>query len=217
MADEYVLPWDEADPLGLYGGESTQANQALHDYAELGPGRSLSQLAGVYRSQIEGGSKPPAKSISTLRGWSAAHHWQDRVAAADDLARKAERAAAAAVRAERARELAERNWSLSSKLASRVEEMLGFPLAQVEQITKRRQGPDGRTTEIHMNVVKPGRWSFQTAAIMADIAAKLGALAAGEPTERTAHALEGLNPRDLESMPIEQLLALRAQIEKDGR
>jgi hypothetical protein len=52
--------------------------------------------------------------------------------------------------------------------------MLGFPLAQVEQITKRRQLDDGRTTELHMNVVKLAKWSFQTAAITADIATKLG-------------------------------------------
>jgi hypothetical protein len=56
-----------------------------------------------------------------------------------------------------------------------------------EQVTRRRQSDDGRVTEIYMNVVKPARWSFQTAAIMADIASKLGALSAGEATDRTAH------------------------------
>ena len=70
---------------------------------------------------------------------------------------------------------------------------LGFPLAQVEQVTKRRQLDDGRTTEVHMNIVKPAKWSFQTAAIMADIATKIGALATGEATERTAHVIDILS------------------------
>jgi hypothetical protein len=78
----------------------------------------------------------------------------------------------------------------------------------------RRQSDDGRTTIVEMNVVKPAKWSFQTAAIMADIAATVGALAAGEATERTAHAIDGLSPKDLETMPLEQLLALRAQVER---
>ncbi len=99
--------------------------------------------------------------------------------------------------------LADRNWSLSAKL--------------VEYVTKRRQLDDGRTTEVHMHIVKPAKWSFQTAAIVADIATKIGALAMGEATERTAHTIEGLTNRDLETMPLEQLLALRAQLERGKR
>ncbi|HJZ48006.1 MAG TPA: hypothetical protein VKE41_12600 [Roseiflexaceae bacterium] len=56
-----------------------------------------------------------------------------------------------------------------------------------------------------MNVVKPAKWSFQMVAIMADIAAKLGALASGEATERTAHVIDSLSPKDLEQMPLDQL------------
>ena len=47
--------------------------------------------------------------------------------------------------------------------------------------------------------------------------AKLGALSVGEPTERTAHVIDGLTTRDLESMPLDQLLALRAQIDRGKR
>jgi hypothetical protein len=212
-----MIQWDAADPLALVAGESSKANQALHDFYALGPGRSLSLLAKSYRSRVEAGSSAPTRQDSTLATWSAAYAWVDRVAAAENIERQREREALAAQRAQRALDLAERNWQQSQRLADRVASMLDFPLAQVEQVTKRRQGADGHTTEIHMNVVKPARWSMQTAAVMADIAAKLGALSVGEPTERTAHVIDGLSPKDLESMPIEQLLALRAQIERGKR
>lgn len=215
MAADYILPWSEDDPLAAVAGEPPKAVQALHDYAALGPGRSLPLLIERYRSGMQGAS--PTVRLTTVREWSAAWHWQDRVAAFDELERKREREAAAALRAERAKVLADRNWELSQKLTERALAMLDFPLATVEQVTKTRQGKDGKTTEIHMNVVKPARWALRDAAIIADVAAKLAALAAGEPTERTAHILGGLNPRDLEDMTLDQLLALRAQVEKAGR
>lgn len=216
MADtetDYVAGWNPDDPLAAMDGESTAANQALNDYALLGTARSLSGLLEQYRALNGAKTGPPTKRLNTLKDWSARFDWVARVAASDELLRKAERAALAAVREQRSRELADRNWETSQKLAERVAEMLGYPLAQVEKIQKRRQLDDGRTTIIDMSVVRPAKWSFQTAAVMADIASKLGALAVGEPTERTAHQLEGLTKRDLEEMPLEQLLALKAQVD----
>ena len=211
-----MFEWDAADPLALVAGaESPKANQALGDFYALGPGRSMPILERAYRGRTEG--VPPTRQLSKLKEWSSAYGWLDRVAAAENIERQREREALAAQRAQRALDLAERNWQQSQRLADRVASMLDFPLAQVEHVTKRSQGADGHTTEIHMNVVKPARWSMQTAAVMADIAAKLGALSVGEPTERTAHVIDGLSPKDLESMPIEQLLALRAQIERGKR
>jgi hypothetical protein len=87
----------------------------------------------------------------------------------------------------------------------------------VEQLTKRRQLNEGRTTEIHMNVVKPAKWSFQTAAIMADVAAKLAGLAVGEAEAPGGPVLDNLTPKQLEEMSLDQLLALRAQIERRKR
>ena len=48
------------------------------------------------------------------------------------------------------------------------------------------------------------------------MAAKLAALSVGEPTERTAHLVDGLTKKDIEQMSLDQLLALRAQLEKEG-
>lgn len=212
-----MFQWDEADPLAqvLAGGESTKANQALHDYAHMGPGRSLAALLATYQTGTEG--RPLTTRLTTLKEWSTGFDWVERVSAYDELQRKAQRAAAAVVREQRAAELENRNWQLSQRLAERVGAMLDFPLAQVEQVTKRRQTDDGRTTIIEMNIVKPAKWSFQSAAALADVSSKLGALATGEPTDRTAHIIDGLTDRDLETMPLDQLLALRAQVERGKR
>jgi hypothetical protein len=210
-----MFQWDDADPLSLAAGEGSKQNQALHDYAGMGPGRSLTGLVATYQSYTD--PIPPTKHIATLKEWSGKFGWVDRVAAYDELQRKAQRAAAAVVREQRAAELADRNWAISQLLAERVRGMLDFPLAQVEQVTKRRQTDDGRTTIIEMNVVKPAKWSFHSAAILADVSSKIGALATGEATDRTAHVIDGLSERDLETLPLDQLLALRAQLERGKR
>ena len=203
------MEWDTTDPLAMVEGESTRANQALHDYAALGPGRSHTRLVETYQTATE--PSPPTTRLATIKGWSVAYAWQDRVAAYDEAERRREREAVAAVRAQRAAELAERNWIMGQRLNERAIAMLDFPLATVEQVVKTRKGPTG-TTEIHMNVVKPARWTMQSAAAMAEVAAKLGAMAAGEPTDRTAHVLDGLTKKDLEGMPLEELLLLRAKV-----
>jgi hypothetical protein len=207
-----MFQWDYEDPLALAAGEPNKANQALHDYAKLGPGRSLSALATAYQNQTD--PRPPTKTLSTLKEWSSSYSWVARVGAFDDGQRAAERATLQRKREQRAAELADRNWDLASKLAAQVAEMLNFPLAQVEQVTKRRQLDDGRTTEIHMNVVKPAKWSFQTAAIMADVAAKLAGLAVGDTGAPGGPSVNNLTPRQLEEMPLDQLLALRAELDR---
>jgi hypothetical protein len=69
-----------------------------------------------------------------------------------------------------------------------------------------------------ITTVKNGsKWSFHSAATLADVSSKIGALATGEATERTAHVIDGLSDRDLEAMPLDQLLALRAQVERGKR
>ena len=130
-----MFQWDDADPLALAASESSKQNQVLNDYAGMGPGRSLAGLAATYQTVAE--PRPPTTRVNTLKEWSAAFGWVDRVAAYDELQRKAQRAAAAVVREQRAADLADRNWAISQLLAERVRGMLDFPLAQVEQVTKR--------------------------------------------------------------------------------
>ena len=206
-----MVDWDRTNPLALVEGEPTAANQALNDYATMGAGRSLTALIQRYTEPIPT-TPPPTKQIATVKRWSVAWVWQERVEAFDELTRQKQRADYESRWAERVEAEREATWDIAQKLRARALEMLQFPLATVEQVTKRQLGPDGKTTEIYMNVVKPAKWVLRDAALVADIASKLARLSAELPIDRLA--IDGLTTRDLENMPTDQLLALQAQLER---
>lgn len=56
-----------------------KAAEAFADYVELGPGRSLSRLASVYKSST---IPTPTKTLRTLTGWSSKYQWQARISEA---------------------------------------------------------------------------------------------------------------------------------------
>jgi hypothetical protein len=207
MTDQF----DRDDPLAQLDAETPKACAALHDYAMLGPSRSLRQLAEQYRSQ--NGVRTPTRQMSQLAEWSAAFHWQQRVAAYDEQQRRAERLRVEQLRAARVEQLTEADWDMAMQLRKKAAEMLGFPLAKVERETGKRQTLDGEIT-VEMTVVTPARWGFRDAAQVAETAAKLARLAAGEPNDRTTVAIDGLRPQDLEKMSRDELLALKAEIER---
>jgi len=72
-----VIVWDRTDPLAQARGESKRANQALHDYSAMGPGRSLRRLRERYIQQASSsppaGFRPPTASLATLETWSLKH------------------------------------------------------------------------------------------------------------------------------------------------
>lgn len=206
-----MVDWDRTNPLALVEVEPTAANQALNDYATMGAGRSLTALIQRYTEPIPT-TPPPTKQIATVKRWSVAWVWQERVEAFDELTRQKQRADYESRWAERVEAEREATWDIAQKLRARALEMLQFPLATVEQVTKRQLGPDGKTTEIYMNVVKPAKWVLRDAALVADIASKLARLSAELPIDRLA--IDGLTTRDLENMPTDQLLALQAQLER---
>ena len=76
-----MFQWDDADPLALAAGESSKQNQALNDYAGMGPGRSLRLLVSRYREVAR--SSAPTHNQSTLQKWSVAYGWQERAEAYD--------------------------------------------------------------------------------------------------------------------------------------
>lgn len=65
------LPDDYADR------ESPAAQAAKERYYDLGPGRTLERLCELYREEKKAGQLVPSTCLSTLKGWSSAHHWQD--------------------------------------------------------------------------------------------------------------------------------------------
>ncbi len=56
--------------------ETNKARQAFEDYFQMGPGRSLRKLHAQYQKHPE---TRPVKLISTIKNWSSAHGWQERV------------------------------------------------------------------------------------------------------------------------------------------
>lgn len=95
MARAQGLEYDHDDPLAMatlmFMGERRKevrkSNQALRDYAMMGPGRTLERLWESYlsRGKIEANYVCPAKNLAFLRTWSMAYAWQERVRLYDKL------------------------------------------------------------------------------------------------------------------------------------
>ena len=207
------LEWNQKDPLALSEGETPQANQALHDYAFMGPGRSLTNLHRSYTDPApnqSGHRSVPTTQLRTLKGWSASYDWQERVSRYDAQMQERERLAYEAKWAERREAEREETYQLAQQLREKAKQMLGFPLADVEQVTARRQGPGG-VQHIDMTVVKPSRWSMRDVAQLADTASKLARLSADMPTDHVQ--IDGITPQDLKNKSVEELLLMKQQLE----
>jgi hypothetical protein len=60
--------------------EGPRPRQAWADYVAMGPGRSLESLLERYRNV----ASAPTNRLNTLKEWSVAFHWQDRLGAIAD-------------------------------------------------------------------------------------------------------------------------------------
>ena len=69
------------DALKKLPKESDAAHSALIHFYELGPGRSISALNGLFKDQVEGGIPVPTESYHTLSAWSSRFGWGDRIEA----------------------------------------------------------------------------------------------------------------------------------------
>lgn len=75
-------------PLCREKGETTKANKALRDYAQMGVSRSLHKLLQTY---IKSGMlNTPTTCLRTLANWSVKYRWQERCQTFDDLERQKE-------------------------------------------------------------------------------------------------------------------------------
>jgi hypothetical protein len=146
-----VITWDRADPLAQAAGESRRANQALRDYAAMGPERSLRRLHERYVQQPSNnpptGFHAPTTSFTTLSTWSLKHDWVARVERWDGLAAQE----AEAAWRERREEEREEEWQLTRALFRRGREMLDYPLVvEVED----EDGKMGRVSILGADVAK---------------------------------------------------------------
>lgn len=89
-----AFEWDAENPLARCRGETARANAALHDYAAMGPGRSLRRLLDRYQTVPKAYPEhPPTRRLPTLKRWSRDYRWQERVDRHDGLEREAGREA----------------------------------------------------------------------------------------------------------------------------
>lgn len=129
-----MIDFDPSRPLDRCAGETRPAADALLDYYRMGSGRSLRALLERYRTQAgsEGDSiRPPTRRFSTLFGWSRNNDWQARIEAqsrldkaAEDHAKAAAMAEAAARWAERRLTVRERDWAQAERLRQLADSIL---------------------------------------------------------------------------------------------
>jgi len=189
---EFTWNWDA--PLEKATGETRRAWEALQDYIDMGPGRSLPLLSKGYSGELVpgddcydlftrflgqssggGGEKPPSRHMSTLEGWSARFQWQARVNRYLELAA----ARREAIRAQRVQELAEQDWNLGQNLRTKAGELLAefdkFKTRQVKEIVD-ENGDTLRIITVKLNA------TLSQLAQLAKTASDLQRLAVDEPT-----------------------------------
>lgn len=190
MAEESIgvwqrQPWDTE--VGFYVFQTFYLPQTGQ--------RSVDEAYRQYIVQKYGRS--PTRASKTCRRWAnALDHldkpipnaltWAARAQAWDDhLAQQAQEHWA-----ERTQALREREWKLAQALMDKAEQMLKFPLAEVERTTKVEHTPDGQTIINHITQMNPSRWFFGDAARVIKEASRVARLATGQETENTKHSGE---------------------------
>lgn len=164
-------------PLEQMKDESLKANNALNDYFLLGDGRSLAILHQKYTKAAP--KQAPTRQLRTLKEWSSKYAWQARIARQEEIVKQKERDEWAA----RQEELRKREWKIAMAALDKAEQMLKFPLAEVERTTKVEHAPDGKTIINHYTIMNPARWSFGDAARVIKDASRVARLATGQETE----------------------------------
>lgn len=182
------MDWSTStNPLEKTAGETAKANQALVDYALLGASRSLSILHRTYTEDApKKASKKAFCNLRTLKEWSTKYAWQERVARFDAL----QRAEALEAWHARAEDLRDREWKLAQALMDKAEQMLKFPLAEVERTNKVETSEDGKTIIYHITQMNPARWFFADAARVIREASRVARLATGQETDHNKHTGE---------------------------
>ena len=145
--------------------ETPKAWEAFAIYRDMGERRTTRAVG-----------KQLGKSRQMIGHWSKRWHWQERIKSitaniskANEAAEKKAIAASAGIWAERAVEMRNVQWEISSALMEKARGMLKWPLAK-------------STTADGLTVIHPSKWALGDAARLVDVACKLQCLATGQPT-----------------------------------
>lgn len=172
--------WDWDAPVTRVKGETTKAFEALQDYIDMGPGRSLGKLEERYNDPLlypeAAPPEPPTKYLRTLKRWSSRYEWQARLARYLDIeAEKREER-----RQRRREELEDADWeygkALREKAREFIDELSRFKQRRVQTI----QEDDG--TEVRIVTVELDA-SIAELARALKTASDLQRLSTNEPTD----------------------------------
>jgi hypothetical protein len=177
-------PWERME------GEGDQAYRAAQVFFEMGPGRTLADVAGrIYGGAQgrDGGAEgaPKGRRIPGRIGtWSRKFRWAERAKAWDSHHAAARTRASVRIAESDAEKLARerherdvQNLVVASQLKLRTLQMLDWPMEEVVEET-RTISPDGKTIVIQ-RTVQPARWRLRDAAVMAKVAKELEDLTLG--------------------------------------
>lgn len=178
-------------------GEPSESYMPFCKYRDYGPTRSLDK---VYWQDYPDPEAPERlhRHPSQWDVYSRRWQWVTRAAAYDAFverkARKAREAAVVQVEAAdwtgRRRDLAEKTYQVGQALLAKGAEMLQFPLATVQQETRKELAvdDDGRpVTILHQTtIVYPGKWTMAHAAAMVKTAVEALQFATGGVAEAEA-------------------------------
>lgn len=162
--------WERQD------GETAKAYEAARTYFDLGPGRTLRKTCeNLGRTWVKPGGGRTGSQFQ-MESWSTKYQWVSRAKTFDEYLeterqRTFEEAAARAAQVWLDREIAlrQRRYEQGTKAMDKVDKMLEFPLATVT--TQGQVQADGRVT--NTTIVRPARWSMDTAGRLALIGQKM--------------------------------------------
>lgn len=177
--------------------EKPKHQQALRDYAFMGPARSLPRLHKRYAVIAPDGTLPPTRSLDTLKYWSICFDWQRRIAVWDQQEADRDMLEWEA----RKRVLREQDWNQGAELRDKVGTFLEqLPRFLQDSVSERSETlPDGSTLKTRVITVGLNTNLTQLANAML-AASKLQRLATDEPTDHlrlSGAALDSLIEQEL--------------------
>jgi hypothetical protein len=153
-------------PWSQRRGESAKAHAAAEHYFKMRDQRSLESVARTLK-----------KAKSLIARWSAKYQWCDRANAYDAWLTQIDQNATKRLanqdsekRAQRTRDRHERILGLTDAMLNKATAILNYPLVKAAKTTKADE--TGRPTEI--TVLKPARWTLNSAARLIEVAQGVG-------------------------------------------
>lgn len=183
------------------------------------PGYNVCHASIAYRNLIAPKSKPVEKGKTPryFSRWKKEWFWDERRNAyiVEQERLKDEANAAAAMNEAQNWDGREKEWKgtryeMATKLVKRVNDMLDFPLQQVEKEWTETRA-DG--VHIHHVIIRPTKWRAADAAKYLEVADKLAALSLGKPTDhrKVERTTGGISEEEIDKMSEEELDRLLAE------